>query len=75
MANVQLTSVGGGGSSRRRMTIAQSLEHSWIKVRRWGCPYIGMAGVISLSVGEGPQGVGLGSAGPQMCISVLVPSH
>lgn len=46
-AHMQLTS--SGGSSRRRMTIAQSLEHSWIKVRWWGCPHIGMA------VGTSPQ--------------------
>lgn len=31
MECVRLTRV--GGSYRRRMTIAQSLEHSWIKVR------------------------------------------
>lgn len=38
------------------MTIAQSLEHSWIKVRQWGCPHVGMAGVSSPWHGGGSPG-------------------
>ena len=59
------------------MTIAQSLEHSWIKVRQWGCPHVGMAGVSSLWHGGGvPRGAGPDGVGRGVCMDVVSePSH